>query len=201
MAISKQNSCLSPIEKERITTLRVRTEDMAQFVEMPYSLNHQVKYFDEVNGHPFAYMDLDDHNKSVAKKELAMVADLVASAHSISKHIPRGFEVPVNDVVYTPSKLYGYTRLLCTPHTFTGRVSKYPLSLLFTTDPSKKARQTHGQLFYGKGGKIEKAEIFCWRGKIGCFFYLASTSGILAITKVETNDRSGTIKTVYSQKA
>lgn len=197
----KKTDNLSAIDKERITVRRIKAEDMQQFRQMPYCLEHDVKHYVPSNGHPFAYIDLDKENIAIAERELAKVYAILTSAPTLTKLIPRGFNIPIKEMVYTPSRMYGYTRLICSPHTYTGRISKYPLSLSFMTDLRRTISETHGRLFYGQNGEIEKAEVFCWRNKKGCFFYLTAINGNLLITKVETADTSGIVKTVYTRNA
>lgn len=64
---------LSTVEKERIMVQRITAKDMLQFSDIPYHLNCPIHKHMAKNGHPFAYMDLNEYNQSVAKRDLKMV--------------------------------------------------------------------------------------------------------------------------------
>ena len=177
---------LTTVDKERIMVRRVTTRDMVQFTSMPYHLDCVVKKHDTPRSHPFAYIELDSKNIAVAELELEILNKHLSVAHQICKKVPKGISIPVKDIVYRPSKYYGCTRLICTPHTFTGRVSKYPLSLQFTTDMSKTGlNTTHGEIFYGQNGTIQKAVVYCWRNHKGYFFYFKIENSTLVLSKIE----------------
>lgn len=190
-APADQSQSLSTVEKERIMVQRVTTQDMIQFTAMPYHLDCEVKKFDAPNSHPFAYIDLDRKNIAVAEAELEKLNVHLASAHQLCSKVPSGTNIPIRSIVYKPPKNYGYTRLICSPYTYTGKVSKFPLSLSFMTDLSKTANTTHGKAYYGQDGSIQKAEVYCWRGGQGYFFYFKAEGGNLVISKIETADTSG----------
>lgn len=192
-------SDLTAVEKERIMVQRVTTQDMVQFTAMPYHLDCEVRKFDAPQSHPFAYIDLDRKNVAVAELEMTKLNVHLAAAHQLCRKVPKGIGIPVKDIVYKPPKNYGYTRLMCTPHTFTGKVSKYPLSLSFMTDLSKTVNTTHGEMFYGPNGAVQKAEVYCWRGGKGYFFYFKTEGRNLVLSKIETADTSG-IKVVAYQR-
>lgn len=191
---------LTAVEKERIMVQRVTTHDMVQFTAMPYNLDCEIKKHDMPQSHPFAYIDLDRNNIAVAELELVKLNAHLGMAHQLCKKVPRGIEVPVKDIVYKPPKNYGYTRLICTPHTFTGKVAKYPLSLSFMTDLSKTTNTTHGEMFYGQNGVVQKAEVYCWRNGKGYFFHFKTEGCNLVLSKIEVADTSG-VKVIVYQKS
>lgn len=52
---------------------------------------------------------------------------------------------------------------MCTPHTFTGKVSKYPLSLFFISRGDIRTYSVNGELFYNEDGSWGKATVNIWR--------------------------------------
>ena len=178
---------LTHVEKERIMVDRVKTEDMLQFSEMPYDLNCPVKKFTPDNGHPFAYIDLNSKNQFVAKEELKKISECIERSPALSSLIPKSIHIPIHDIIFQQcSPHYGYTRLMCTPHTMTGKVSKYPLSLSFMTRLEPDTDTTHGEAFYGKDGSISKGTVYCWRRGEGYFFDLRIMNGELSVFQIKT---------------
>ncbi len=176
---------LTYAEKELIMVNRVTTEDMRKITSIPYNWNTAVRKFIVPNGHPFAYIDLIGSNIDIAKNELEKMNALIAASSKLSPSITKRISIPVDKIVFTPQKHHGHTRLMCTPHTFTGKPAKYPVSLSFMTDLSNNNISTHGNLFYGQDGSVQKAEVFCWRNSGGHFYYFNTVDGILTLEKFE----------------
>lgn len=159
---------------------------MRQFTNMPYQWNGAVKKNMQKNGHPFAYMDLTGQNITIAQNELAKMNEQLTNDSTLSRSIPKGIHIPIREITFKASKTHGYTRLMCTPFTFTGQISKYPASLFFTTkDEDENDDSTHGELFYGQDGNIKKAEIYFWEKFNGWFFYYDTVGETLTLSKVE----------------
>lgn len=189
--VSQNKSHLSAVEKERIMVQRITTQDMVRFTQMPYHLDCAINKYDAPNSHPFAYINLDNQNISAAEADMERLNAHLATAHILCRKVPKRIGIPIKDIVYKPPKNYGYTRLMCTPYTFTGKIAKYPLSLSFMTDLSKTENTTHGEMFYGQNGTVQKAEVYCWRGGKGYFFYFKTEGPDLILSKIETADTSG----------
>lgn len=184
------------VEKERIMVERVTTQDMLQFTNLPYQWTGEVRKFIQPNTHPFAYMDLTGKNVTIAKTELAKMNEQITADSALSRTIPKGCSIPIEKIVFKPSKDYGYTRLMCTPFTFTGQISKYPASLSFMTN-LQADNTVHGDLFYGQDGYVKKAEIYFWRKSKGCFFYYDTADNRFALSRVEIPDMQGQRKIVF----
>lgn len=183
-----QEQKLSFVDKERIMVNRVTLEDMRKISAAPYTWNTPVKKFVEPHGHPFAYIDLIGPNIDIARQELEKMNDLIAKSSKLSSAITKRISIPVNKIVFTPPKEWlGYSRLMCTPHTFTGELAQYPFSLSFMTDLSNDTISTHGDLFYGQDGTIQKAEVFCWRTSGSHCYYFNTVDGNLVLEKFECN--------------
>lgn len=191
---------LTYVEKERILVNQVTTEDMLQFSEMPYDLHYRVKKFMPDNGHPFAYMDLVEKNVTIAKSELSKMNEQLSKDTALSRAIPKELSIPIQDILFRPLKDSGYTRLMCTPFSSTGQISKYPVSLSFMTDLRNDINTTHGDLFYGQDGSVKKATIYFWRNRNGWFFYYDTVEDKLALSRVEVPDMQGQRNVVYKGK-
>lgn len=195
-----QEKCLTYVEKERITVQRVSIKDMQQLTSLPYRWNSSIKKMIDPHAHPFAYMDLCGVNINIAKSELSKINVLLANAHFLSSMIPKNLQIPVDDIVFKPSKHYGYTRLMCTPHTYSGDLSEHPASLSFMTDMDSDVSTTHGDLFYSQTGKIAKANIYFWRRHRGHFFYYDTVDGELVLSRVEVPNTQGENEIIYKGK-
>lgn len=155
---------LSTVEKERIMVQRVTTEDMLQFPSIPYQLNCPIQKQLEENTHPFAWMDLNAFNVEIAKRDLQLLNNQIIQARSYIPLLTSDYNINVSKIAfskYSPS--YGYTRLMCSPHTFTGKVSKYPLSLFFMTRGDIRTYSANGELFYTADGAFGKASVNIWK--------------------------------------
>ena len=193
-SISVAKGNLSFSDKERILVQRVTTEDMVQFGKMPYYLNCPVHKSIRAHAHPFAYMNLVGRNVTAAKNSLDEMNNRIHFDSSLSPVIP-SLSIPVEDIVFTPSSEHGYTKLICTPYTFEGETSQFPLTLSFMTNltepmdtPLKDT--THGSLYYNKEGNVAKADIYFWRRNEGFFFYYETLNQSFLLSKVEYTDAS-----------
>lgn len=176
---------LSYAEKERILARRVTTQDMVQFSGMPYCLNRPVRLFDEPHGHAYAYISLTGPNISAAIVELERMNARLRTDSRVSPKIPSSLQIPVRDIVFTPSKERGCTKLLCSPYTFEGKVAEIPLSLVFMTNLDGEKDSTHGTLHYAPDGHVAKATIYFWRNRSGYFFYYETLNQSFVLSKVE----------------
>lgn len=175
------------IDNELNLVKNMSIEDMALFPLLPYNFNCPLVKEYGVNSHPFAYINLDFHNREIAKHDLLYVNSIVCNGNKLSSLIPRNIYIPVSDVIFEPrNKMYGYTKLLCTPHTNSGRLAKHPVHLTFMTDLSKLGNNSHGELFYGADGKVSKATINIWKNGFGYFFKLITVNGTLVIKEISS---------------
>lgn len=179
---------LSTVEKERIMVQRVSTNDMLQFRDILYQLNCPIHKQMAKNSHPFVYMDLIPYNQEIAKKDLSCLAVLIKKDVNYS---PK-FSLNVKKIEFSEySPDYGYTRLMCTPYTFSGKTSKFPISLSFMTRMDVPIYQALGSIYYLQDGSIGKAEVHIWRRASysspgqGRSFYFKSVDGELTIFKSE----------------
>lgn len=175
-------------EKELLLVQRASINDMTELTDMPFVWNTDVKKFIQSGGHPFAYMDIVGDNVNIVKSELIKMNERISSDAKTYKHIPNNARIPVEDIVFTPSDLYGYTRIMCTPKTITGKISKYPLKIFFATDLSKSVTggdTTHGELVYDKNGSVASANIYCWRKGNGFFLRYKTVNDELTLCGTE----------------
>lgn len=199
---------LSQIDKERKMVERVTTEDMLQFTMLPYDLNCPVYKFMREGGHPFAYMNLNRANQMVAKQELNKINRYILQAQEYIPLLTSDFSLQVSKVMfeeYSPD--YGYSRLMCSPYTFTGKISKYPLSLSFMTRLDVRPYSAHGELVYGKDGNIMKASVNVWKSPrdyskpgTGWMFTFKTIGQTFVLSQVKTTlstDKHGMPGVVY----
>ena len=201
---------LSTVEKERIMVQRITAKDMLQFSDMPYHFNCPIHKHMAKNGHPFAYMDLNEYNQSVAKRDLKMVNRLIVDAQKYIKLLSGDFSIKIEKVAfeqYSPD--YGYTKIMCTPYTFTGKVSKYPIYLSFMSKMNTRKYSVSGELYYEKDGHISKGTVNIWMeqvaysGGTGWLFKLKEVDKKLTIIEAKTNlrpDKYGQPTVVYKKK-
>ena len=93
-------------------------------------------------------------------------------------------EIPISKLIFF-SKDYGYTRIMCTPKTYTGKLSKYPISLSFATDFSNRDNTTHGELIYGIDGNVKKANVYFWKNHSHVFLKYKNIDNILTLESLE----------------
>lgn len=204
IACTEQTAKPTRIETERMLVEEVSAEDMQQFTRIPYQWCGPIQKSISPNRHSFAYMDLDQQNQSIARQALQYIDSFIQESHSLSKFIPKDICIPIDQMVYHQySAFYGYTRLMCTPYTPTGKISKYPVSLSFTTRLDSDFDETHGVLFYTVDGNISKANVNCWRKKFG-FFYEFKTIGrtfvLFRIKSTVKTTSNGLPDVIYSYK-
>lgn len=183
----KNDVVREPLSSEVQRVKSISTFDMTQFCDIQYNLNHVVKHFISEGGHPFAYIDMDDLNQHIAKNDLRKIDVKIKQAVLKTNIVPRYVHIPIDDIVFSPiSHDYGYTRIICTPYTPSGKISKFPIHLSFMTDLSKVGNETHGDLFYGKNGQVLKASVYIWIKGEGYFFKFKSNENGLFICDIST---------------
>lgn len=159
----KSKDKISQSEKEFIMVKNVTTDDMRK-LDIPFVCNTEVKKYIHKDAHPFAYMEILGENINIVRSEIKKMNTIIKESIKAYPSIPQNLNIPENEIVFQ-SKDYGYTRIMCTPKTFTGKPAKYPYSLFFCTDLSKCGNSTNGELTYGKDGTIQKAKVcFCRNG-------------------------------------
>ena len=161
----KKTQPLSFADKERILVQRMRAEDMLQFTQMPYDLNCPLHKFDKPKAHAYAYMELTPENIIVAKRELQRVNVLITNAKRLVPSISKWAHIDIDRIAFSQfSQNYGYTILVCTPYTYTGKIEKYPLQLLFMSfQPADSLGYTvNGEIKYTANGQIALVTVNCW---------------------------------------
>lgn len=202
---------LSANDKKRIMVQRVTEKDMLQFPNIPYQLNCPIHKHLTKNSHPFAYMDLNKFNQEIAKRELKRLDEYIIRARSYLPLLTNEYHIDVNKVMlYNYSKDYGYTRLICTPHTFTGKISKYPLSLFFMSRGDIRTYSVSGELFYCSDGSWGNATINIWKAPAnysrpgtGWMFTFKMLDRRFTLTEAKTTlrpDKYGQATVVYKKQ-
>lgn len=186
---AKDDDSLTAVDKERIVVQRVTIDDMQQFSSVPYLWNSRIEKQLAPRSRPFAYMNLVGANVETAKSELSKMNSLLKQLHQEQPSIPL-LIIPIADVLFEPSTAHGYTRLMCTPVTYSGKPTKHPVSLHFMTDITSEIASTHGELFYSQTGAVDKANIYFWRKRHGYFFYFETVEQELVLSKIESSSPS-----------
>lgn len=173
-------------EKEVATVTRVCIEDMRLFPALPFVWDSPIQKETRPSTKPYAYMDISETNVPTACDTLLQMNALLWNIHALSELLPHELQIPIGETLFTPQAGQAYSKIICTPHTLTGRRSKYPASLLFMTPLQLDTDATHGELFYGQTGNVEKGRICFWRSRTGYFIHLQTISSTLTISKIET---------------
>lgn len=198
------NEKWAQIDTEHRLVANVQIEDMQQFTLIPYHFNSQIHKEFSPNHHPQAYIDLDEENQAVAQQSLRYIDAFIRDSYKLSKIIPKSIHIPISKIMFEPYDAgYGYSRLFCTPYTPTGKISKYPVSLFFCTRMDSDTNSTHGKLFYSPNGNISKANVYCWRNRIGYFYEFKTIDKQFLLYQIKyssiTNSQ-GHPQVIYSQK-
>lgn len=175
---------LTYAEKELAAVRLTKLQDMYRYNGNPYVWNGRLETVIQPNTHPFAYIDLSRTNIKTAQAELQRMNCLIEQSKMLCKRIPQSLHIPIEQIVFQPSFDHGYTRLICSPVTYSGELSQKPFSLSFMTNLSKNDT-THGELYYNQSCNIEAADIYFWRRGNGYFFYYETVNNTLVLSKVE----------------
>lgn len=198
------NEKWAQIDTEHRLVANVQMADMQQFTLIPYHFNREIQKEFSPNHHPLAYMDLDEENQDVAQQALHYIDTFIRDSYKLSKIIPKSLHIPISEIMFEPyDDGYGYSRLFCTPYTPTGKISKHPVSLFFCTRMDNDATSTHGKLFYEADGSISKANVYCWRNRIGYFYEFKTIDKQFLLYQIKyssiTNSQ-GHPQVIYSRK-
>ena len=185
-AIPAKNAELTDHSKKEITVQRVCIEDMQQFTCMPFAWNAEIQKVIGPSTQPYAFMDIVGSNLFAAQLALEQMNAYLLEANRHIYPAYRIIKIPVDKIVFTPSQNTSYSKIICTPYTYTKRISKFPASLFFNTAHGVDIDSTHGELFYDRNGNIGKAEIICWRKQRGFFFFYNTVNSELVLDRIET---------------
>ncbi len=192
---------LHTVDKERIMVDQITSTDMQQFNMMPFNLIGPVKKFVKEGSHPFAYIDLDEMNQIAAKQEIEQINEYIIKAKNYIPRLTQDIKIDISKVVFQQyDKSYGYSRIMCTPYTFHGKISKYPLSLLFMSKYDIRSYSVTGELFYGKDGKVGKANVSIIKNGIQWIFHFKTLGRTFILFRAKTSlvpDVNGLPSVVY----
>lgn len=191
---------LTKRSKEEIVVQRISLQDMVQFTSLPFVWNSEIHKVIGPSTQPYAFMDIVGSNVLAAHMVLKEMNSHLLEANRYIYPAYRIIKIPVDEVVFTPNQKTSYSKIICNPHTFTGRISKYPVSLLFMTSHVVDGDSTHGELFFDQTGKVGKARICFWREERGFFFFYKSLNGHLFLDRIETcapHYENGEHRTIY----
>lgn len=201
---------LSANDKKRIMVQRVTTDDMLQFPDIPYQLNCPIHKQLAKNSHPFAYMNLNEFNQNIAIKDLKRLDGYIIQARTYIPLLTKEYHIDIKKIMFKEyNESYGYTRLMCEPFTFTGKKSKYPISLFFMTRGDIRTYSANGELFYDANGLFGKATVNIWKAPAdysrpgtGWLFTFKTIGKDFVLSEVKTTlrpDKYGQPTTVYKK--
>lgn len=175
------------IEKERIAVQKVTMSDMKQLANFPYKWNKKIQKSTPKHARWYAHMDLGIINRIIARRELAKINGIIIRSYKLSHNIPRNVLIPIKEICFSPSAL-NYTTLICQPYTVDMKENMYPAILKFTNNKPAGDSSVHGNLFYGRNGRILKGSAYFWKNHIGHFFYFEMVDNELVISRVERSN-------------
>ena len=171
-------------EKELLAVQRTTMQDMNCLVNFPYVWNCRLEKSMQANAHPFVFMDIIGSNLIAARSELDKMNLHIEASKLLCHRLPKSLSIPVSNIVFVRSQNSSYSRLICSPVTYDGKLSKHPITLSFFTDMEKN-ETTHGDLIYGQSGNIEKATVYFWRRETGYFLYFNTVDNNFILEKIE----------------
>lgn len=175
---------MTTAEKERAIVEMTKDSHMQMLTGFPFIWNQKIKKNLEPRTHAYCYMNISGGNINAVKNEIDFINKIIKNDSKTHPKL-RNLQIPFEDLVFNESKLQGHTYFICWPITITGKISKYPLTLFFTTKLHAGSNTTHGELIYGQNGKIEKANIYFWRNGKNCFVYYKVDNDVLTISRIE----------------
>ena len=175
---------LTASERER-ELVKITTDDHMQLLTgFPFIWDKKLKKNLAQHSHAFSYMNISANNIDAVKNELKHINEQISIDLKKHNYLPQ-LQIPISSLVFEESKTQGYTRFICWPITITGKVSKYPLTLFFTTALAAGSNSTHGELIYGQDGTIKKAKIYFWRNGKGFFLYYQPSENGIVLSKID----------------
>lgn len=212
--VSSSQNKMSQIDKEKLMVEQATAQAMEQFSFLPFIFSGR-ELKKEYSGHPTAFMNLDSQNIKAASIELEKLNEYIKESVGFSDLIPCNILIPIDEIEYKQySKAHGYSKLICTPLTATGKQSKYPLKFLFMTRldtesiyESKGSKiivtpgdKTTGEIVYGLDGQPATAKVNFWRNGTGYFYEFKTVGRTFLIYKIKTTlntDEKGLPMVIY----
>lgn len=143
---------------------RITVQDMLHFADSPYAFDQQLYTYVPETTHPDIFMDLSPHNIEIAKQHFSMLNSLIFEQFSNIPRLNPLFLVSPDSLAFYPyHDSYGYTRIVCTPYTPSGGISRSPFYLCYMTRLDNPGSSLNGMIFYGVDGRIRKATMNSWR--------------------------------------
>lgn len=145
-------------------------EDMDNFPDIPFGF-HWVMQLMHTNG--VAWFMLNMNNQEIALHYISIVNQLIIDAHEYIDGISDNF-IDISQINWDypePMKLdsMACTRVECYPYTNTGKLSKYPAVLVFSTHPQKRGNDplsepvvNGGEIKIMRDGNIGSALVSIW---------------------------------------
>lgn len=179
---TKQN--LSSFEKELITVKNITKKDMYELQFSPFLWNTEIIKIIREGMHPLAYMNIVGENIDRVFLEIDKINFVIKEDLKKYPQLPHTIKIDTKKLVFS-SSTHEYTRIICTPKTYTGKLSKYPYTLYFATDLSHTDDMTFGELTYNKDGKVEKARINFWKSGKHIFLTYKTIDAKLVLASIE----------------
>ena len=139
---------------------RIYTQDMLQFIKIPYDMSGPIFNSIDASGNPYAYILLYNNpfNIEIAWKHINFLNKLILE----SKNKLKSFS---NDFLIKKEEIKSYA-LICTPYTSKGEIAHIPISLKFVSPSAANNYEIDGYIHYKPNGKMQDANVRICRKKV-----------------------------------
>lgn len=166
---------------------------------IPYAIDEEICTFDGTSPNVSVFMRMSQSNQSVLKSALHEMNALLSNANSLAPRVPEDIRIPISEIAFdyeTVNTQYKqslpYSYIMLHPLTATGKIKKYPISVLYSTRKNKDGEYVQGDISYLKDGTIGSA----WASfviarvfhKDYFNFSFKQEKGELIISRIEYND-------------
>lgn len=192
-------------EKPEPAPRKITNEDMQQFEMLPFTFSEPVKYWRGIIN-PYR-MNLSPDDQFTVIRELAKLDVYIRQSPSLSPLIPADINIMLDSLVFTESKskdVYTpYTHLICNPYTATGKLSKHPVGVSFSTPQdsfvewvgnigrTRTLDCSEGVVWYSRDGEISKAHISIWKNYEGYFYDFKTVGKTFYLNKIVSTVSKG----------
>jgi len=168
--------------------------DMLQFGGMPYSFQN----VPVINGQIDRGILLVGPNRDQTRSDILAMNPLLEEAYNLVPILPR---LHISQIRWVPedAAIGDYSRLFCNPYTKTGKISKFPLRLLFETQRRLQGDGVDGELFYTSDGAVGRAKLLTRRANKSYTLVFSLNKGEFSLDYASTIDATGRDVNLYKR--